>query len=105
MTRPIAVFRNMEEAREFGRDITCAIVATASMPHSMYIARSETVYVSEWASEVPGLLDTVRKRQEPFEGATLEVLPAEHIRPALGLGSAHERLRLAAFRAKQGEAP
>lgn len=98
---PIVVFRDMAEVNAFGLDISGAIVASASMPKSMRIVCSPKVYVSESAAEVPGLLDTVRKRQEPFEGATLEVLPAEHIRPALGLGSAHERLRLAAFRAKQ----
>lgn len=101
MTLPIVVFRNLAEAREHGRGITGATVATASMPHSMRIVCSPTAYVSEWAAEAPGLLDAVRKRQASFKDATLEILPAEHIRSALGFGSAHERLRFAAWRAQQ----
>lgn len=97
MTLPIVVFRNMAEAHAFGRDITGAIVASASMPKSMRIVCSPTVYVSEGAAELPGILDIVRKRQQPFKDATLEILPAEHIR--LVFGSAHDKLRLAAIRA------
>ena len=100
---PIVVFRNLDEAHCFGQDISNAIVATASMPHSMRIVCSPTAYVSEWAAEVPGLLDAVRLRQAPFKDAKLEILPAEYIR--LALGTAHDKLRLASFRAKQGVAP
>lgn len=98
---PIVVFRNMAEAHNCGRDITGAIVASASMPKSLRIVCSPTVYVSEGAAAMPGLLDTVRKRQESFKDATLEILPAEHIR--LALGSAHDKLRLAAIRAGVGK--
>jgi hypothetical protein len=47
------------------------------------------------------LLDAVRARHKPFKDATLEVMPAEHIR--LALGSAHDKMHLEALRAKQGE--
>ncbi len=97
MTLPIVVFRNMAEAYSFGRDITEAIVVSASMPHSMRIICSPTAYVSEGAAALPGLLDAVRKRQESFRDAMLEILPAEHIH--LLFGSAHDKLRLAAIRA------
>lgn len=97
MTYPIVVFRNMAEAYNCGRDITGAIVASASMPKSLRIVCSPTVYVSEGAAEMPGLLDAVRKRQASFKDATLEIMPAEHIR--LVFGSAHDRMRLAAIRA------
>lgn len=98
---PIVVFRNMAEAYNCGRDISNAIVVSASMPHSMRIVCSPTVFVSEGAASLPGLLDTVRKRQESFKDATLAIMPAEHIR--LALGSAHDKMRLAAIRAGVGQ--
>lgn len=83
--KTVVVMNRLAEASDCwdladGDDIRTAF---ASMPETLRTWTAETVYVSTWAAEVPGLLDQVRARQASFPDARLFVMPIEEIRDLL----------------------